>query len=85
MSEENDEVRKVGPYQRLQAILSEGKSAKDLKLTDKANDILNDLLGEEEEKEKENFWVRVKNFFKKIDSKIFNKGQKVSNRYQKRN
>lgn len=85
MSEENDEVRKVGPYQRLQAILSEGKSAKDLKLTDKANDILNDLLGEEEEKEKENFWVRVKSFFKKIDSKIFNKGQKVSNRYQKRN
>lgn len=83
MSEENDEVRKVGPYQRLQAILSEGKSAKDLKLTDKANDILNDLLGEEEEKE--TFWTRVRNFFKKIDSKIFNKGQKVSNRYQKGN
>lgn len=83
MSEENDEVRKVGPYQRLQAILSEGKSAKDLKLTDKANDILNDLLGENEEEE--TFWTRVRNFFKKIDSKIFNKGQKVSNRYQKRN
>lgn len=81
--EENNEVKKVPPYQRLQAILSEGKSAKDLKLTDKANDILNELLGEE--KEKETFWTKVKDFFKKIDSKIFNKNQKVSNRYQKRN
>ena len=81
--EENDEVKKVAPYQRLQAILSEGKSAKDLKLTDKANDILNELLGEE--KEKETFWTKVKDFFRKIDSKIFSKNQKVTNRYQKRN
>jgi hypothetical protein len=81
--EEDNEIRKVGPYQRLQAILSDGKSSKDLKLTDKANGILNELLGEEQEKE--SFWTKVKNFFSKIDSKIFSKNQKVSNRYQKRN
>ena len=82
--EEDDNIEKVTPYQRLQAILSEGKSAKELKLTDKASDNLESLLGKED-KSKLSIWDKIRNFFRKIDSKIFSKGNKISNRYQKRN
>jgi len=82
--EEDDNIEKVTPYQRLQAILSEGKSAKELKLTDKASDNLESLLGKEDKTELST-WDKIKNFFRKIDSKIFSKGNKISNRYQKRN
>lgn len=78
---EEDNIEKVTPYQRLQAILSEGKSSKDLKLTDKASNNLDNILGKSEP----TFWEKVKIFFNKIDSTIFKKGEKITNRYQKRN
>lgn len=78
-NEEQDNIQKVTPYQRLQAILSEGKSAKDLVLTDKATNNLDRLLGKSEP----TLWEKVKSFFIKIDSKIFIK-EKITNRFQKR-
>lgn len=77
----DENIDKVKPYQRLQAILSDGKSLKDLKLTDRGLSIIDDILGEE--KEEQTFLVKIKNFFLKIDSKIFTKN-KISNRFQKR-
>jgi hypothetical protein len=76
----DENIDKVKPYQRLQAILSDRKSSKDLKLTDRGLSIIDDILGEEKE---EKFLVKIKNFFLKIDSKIFTKN-KISNRFQKR-
>ncbi len=78
-----EDLNKVTPYQRLQAILSEGKSASELNLTSKGRSNIDELLGKEEEKL--TIWDKVKNFFEKVDSKIFKKGEKISNRYQKRN
>lgn len=75
---EEDNIEKLPPYKRLQAILSDGSEPT---LTEKANDNINSLLGLED---KPTFWDRVKLFFNKIDSKIFSKGPKISNRYQKR-
>ena len=77
----DENIDKVKPYQRLQSILSDGKSSKDLKLTDRGLSIIDDILGEE--KEEQTFLVKIKNFFLKIDSKIFTKN-KISNRFQKR-
>ena len=77
-----DNIKKVNPYQQLQAILSNNKSSKDLKLTSKGMSILDDLLGKEEELE--NTWSKIKIFFIKIDSKIFSKQGKISSRFQKR-
>lgn len=77
----DENIDKVTPYQRLQAVLSEGKSSKDLKLTDRGLSIIDDILGEE--KEKKSVWIKIKNFFLKIDSKIFAK-QKITNNFQKR-
>jgi hypothetical protein len=77
----DEKIDKVTPYQRLQAVLSDGKYSKDLKLTDRGLSIIDDILGEE--KIKKNIWDKVKNFFLKIDSKLFNK-QKITNRFQKR-
>lgn len=77
-----DNIDKVGPYQRLQAILSDNKSSKDLKLTDKGMSILDDLLGKEEEVI--TTWSKIKNFFLKIDSKIFSKQGKITSRFQRR-
>jgi hypothetical protein len=68
MEEENENLEMAPPYQRLQAILSEGKSSKDL-----------NLLGKEEL----TTWGKIKEFFAKIDSKIFSKS-KMTNRFQKR-
>jgi hypothetical protein len=77
----DENIDKVTPYQRLQAVLSEGKSSKDLKLTDRGLSIIDNILCEE--KEKKSVWVKIKNFFLKIDSKIFAK-QKITNNFQKR-
>ena len=77
----DENIDKVTPYQRLQAVLSEGKYSKDLKLTDRGLSIIDDILGEK--KEKKSVWVKIKNFFLKIDSKIFVK-QKITNNFQKR-
>ena len=77
----DEEINKVTPYQRLQAVLSDGKSSKDLKLTDRGLSIIDDILGKEEEKQ--NTWTKIKNFLLKIDSKLFAK-QKITNRFQKR-
>jgi hypothetical protein len=76
-----NEIEKVKPYQRLQSILSDGKSSKDLKLTDRGLSIIDELLGKEEDKQ--TIFRKIKNFFLKIDSKIFVK-QKMTNRFQKR-
>ena len=78
--EEN--IEKVGPYQRLQAILSDKKSSKDLKLTSKGMSMLDDLLGKDEEVI--TTWLMIKKFFLKIDSKIFSKKGKISSRFQRR-
>lgn len=78
----DDNIEKVGSYQRLQAILSESKSSKDLKLTNKGMSILDDLLGKDEEVVTK--WSKIKNFFLKIDSKIFSKQGKISGRFQRR-
>ncbi len=80
---EEDNIENVPPYQRLQAILSQGKSAKELKLTNKGHNNLDALFGNVEES-KPTFWDKVKSFFSKIDSKIFNKPSKITNKYQKR-
>ncbi len=78
----DDNIEKVGSYQRLQAILSENKSSKNLKLTNKGMSILDDLLGKDEEVVTK--WSKIKNFFLKIDSKIFSKQGKISGRFQRR-
>lgn len=77
-----DNIKKVNPYQQLQAILSNNKSSKDLKLTSKGMSILDDLLGKEEKLETN--WSKIKNFFLKIDSKIFCKQEKITSRFQRR-
>lgn len=79
MEEENDNIEKVVPYKRLKAILSEGSEPE---LTDQASKNIDDLLGIKDNPT--NFWEKIKNFFSKIDSKIFSKPEKISNRYQKR-
>lgn len=80
MEEENINVT---PYQRLQAILSEGKKASELKLTDKGSNNLDSLFGDDKVESK-TLWDKIKNFFSMVDSKIFNKPTKITNRYQKR-
>jgi hypothetical protein len=76
-----DNIKKVNTYQQLQAILSNNKSSKDLKLTTKGMSILDDILGKEESV---STWSKIKNFLLKIDSKIFSKQGKISSRFQKR-
>ena len=76
-----NKIEKVKPYQRLQAILSEGKKSSELNLTKKGSDNLNQILGEEDSEI--NIFEKIFNFFVKIDSKIFT-NQSISNRYQKR-
>jgi|688.fasta_scaffold102865_2 hypothetical protein len=77
----DENIDKVKPYQRLQAVLSDGKFSKDLKLTDRGLSIIDDIL--DGGIEKETFWIKIKSFFLKIDSKIFVK-QKIVNNFQKR-
>jgi hypothetical protein len=78
----DNNIEKVSPYQRLQAILSSDKPSCDLKLTNKGMSILDDLLGKDEEIVTK--WSKIKNFFLKIDSKIFSKQGKTSGRFQRR-
>ena len=40
----DENIDKVKPYQRLQAVLSDGKFSKDLKLTDRGLSIIDDIL-----------------------------------------
>jgi hypothetical protein len=63
---------KLPPYQRLKSIFNEGE------LTDKASDNLDELLGLKKEK-KNNFFTKIIDFFKKIDSYIFRKPSKINN------
>lgn len=71
------EDTKLPPYQRLKSIFNEGE------LTEKGSDNLDKLLGIEKKREN-----RILFFFKKIgmkiDSMIFKKPEKISNRPHKR-
>jgi ABC-type lipoprotein release transport system permease subunit len=78
-NQEEKELDKITPYQKLQMILSEKDKGK---MTERASSNIDNLLGIEY---KETFLDKLKSFFKKIDSKIFQKGQKIQGRYQKRN
>lgn len=57
----DENIDKVTPYQRLQAVLSEGKYSKDLKLTDRGLSIIDDILGEK--KKRNPFGLKLKTFF----------------------
>lgn len=63
---------KLPPYQRLKSIFNEGE------LTNKASDNLDELLGLKKEK-KNNFFTKIADFFKKIDSFIFRKPSRTNN------
>lgn len=80
MSDEGN-YEKIKPYQRLQNLFSEGEEPV---LTDKANDNINKLLGLDEKEIKTSIWDKIKEFFLKVDGKIFAKNSKISSRYQKR-
>jgi len=62
---------KLPPYQRLRSILTEGE------LTDKASDNLDEILGTK--KKGPNFVDKIVGFFKKIDSFIFRKSNRMYN------
>ena len=62
---------KLPPYQRLKSILTEGE------LTDKASTNLDELLGVK--KKSPNFVDKIIGFFKKIDSLIFRKSNRMYN------
>lgn len=65
---------KLPPYQRLKSIYNEGE------LTDRASDNLDELLGLKGDKEKkDNFFTKITDLFKKIDSYIFRKPSKTNN------
>jgi hypothetical protein len=74
-----NEEQKLPPYQRLKTILTEGDS----QLTKKVVKNLDEILGI---KPKEpTFWDKVKDFFLKIDQKIFSKpSRKWNTNYHKR-
>lgn len=72
--------KKLAPYKRLRTILKDGDEI----LTDNGEKNLNKLLGITEDDEKGGFLLKVSNFFKKIDNKIFRKSSKISNVYSKR-
>ena len=80
MNEEKDfnEIEKIPPYKRLQNLFSEGEEPQ---LSEKASDNIDKLLNVENVP---TFWDKVKSFFKKFDSMIFQKPTKVTNRYQRR-
>jgi hypothetical protein len=70
-----NEEQKLPPYQRLKTILTEGDS----QLTEKAAKNLDEILGI---KPKEpTFWDKVKDFFLKVDQKIFSKPYRKWNTY----
>jgi hypothetical protein len=70
-----NEEQKLPPYQRLKTILTEGDS----QLTEKASKNLDEILGI---KPKEpTFWDKVKDFFLKVDQKIFSKPYRKWNTY----
>lgn len=62
---------KLPPYQRLKSILTEGE------LTEKASDNLDEILGIK--KKEPNFVDKIIGFFKKIDSLIFRKSNRMYN------
>ena len=67
-----DNNLKLPTYQKLKSIFNEGE------LTDKASDNLDELLGLKKEK-KDNFFTKIFDFFKKIDSYIFRKPSRTNN------
>jgi hypothetical protein len=69
---ENEDL-KLKPYDRLQAILSEKDTGK---LTKNGESKLDELLGESKEK---TFFDKIKDFFLKIDSKIFKSPSRMFN------
>lgn len=68
--------QKLPPFQRLKNILTEGEEPL---LTDKASKNLDELLGIKTSEP--TFWDKVKDFFLKIDSKIFSKTSRKWNTY----
>lgn len=72
-----DNIEKVNSYQRLKIILSEGEES----LTEKASKNIDEILGIDTKK---SFIDKLKDIFNKIDSMIFKKPNKITNRYQKR-
>jgi hypothetical protein len=64
---------KLNPYDRLQAILSEKDNGK---LTKNASEKIDELFGN---KYKETFLDKVRNFFLKIDKKIFKSSSRMFN------
>ena len=75
---ENEDL-KLKPYDRLQAILSEKDTGK---LTKKGESKLDELLGNTKER---TFLDKIKDFFLKIDSKIFKSPSRMFNtNYKKR-
>jgi hypothetical protein len=69
---ENEDL-KLKPYDRLQAILSEKDSGK---LTKNGESKLDELLGNTKKK---TFLDKIKDFFLKIDSKIFKSPSRMFN------
>jgi hypothetical protein len=69
---ENEDL-KLKPYDKLQSILSEKNNGK---LTSKASIKIDELLFNEE---KETLFSKIKNFFLKIDQKIFKSKSKMFN------
>ena len=69
---ENEDL-KLKPYDRLQAILSEKDSGK---LTKNGESKLDELLGNTKKK---TFLDKIRNFFLKIDSKIFKSPSRMFN------
>ncbi len=68
-----DEDLKLKPYDRLQAILSEKDTGK---LTKNGESKLDELLGNTKKK---TFFDKIKDFFLKIDSKIFKSPSRMFN------
>lgn len=68
--------QKLPPYQRLKAIINDEPH-----LTDKASKNIDSLLGIESSP---TLYDKIKDFFLKIDSKIFSKRSKITNVYSKR-
>jgi hypothetical protein len=69
---ENEDL-KLKPYDRLQAILSEKDSGK---LTKNGESKLDELLGNTKKK---TFFDKIRDFFLKIDSKIFKSPSRMFN------
>ena len=66
--------QKLAPYQRLKSILTDGNP-----LSEKGSNNLDEILGIEKKQSRENFIDNIIRIFKKIDSFIFKKPDKIAN------